>query len=87
MTEFTTKIESRFLDKKEMKKLAAKIKTVYKSAVETVSMWKCLGEEGEIISKGFVLFRKIGPKDAGKFPPTRKLVTVLKYKKRIGEEN
>ena len=84
--EFTTKIESKFVDKKEMKKLAAKIKTVYKGAVETASVWKCLSEEGEILSTGYVLFRKVGPRDAGKIPPGRKLVTVLKYKKRFGDE-
>jgi hypothetical protein len=70
-----------------MKAFAVKIKNVYKGAVETVSIWKCLSEDGEILSRGFVLFRKIGPKDSGKFPPGRKLVTVLKFKERLATEN
>jgi hypothetical protein len=52
-------------------------------------VWKCIGDQDKVLSTGFVLFRKITQKekDSGKFPPERKLVSVLKYKKRFtGEE-
>jgi hypothetical protein len=86
ITEFKTKLDSKFLDRKNMKQMASKFKTISKTTVEACSVWKALdGDNGELRSSGFVLFRKVTAKDADKYPG-RKLVTILKYKARLSDD-
>ncbi len=81
--EFTTKLESKFLDKIEMKAIQPKIKAIHKGPIESVSVWKSKDKENdELVSEGFVLFRKVTPKDK---LPGRKLIAVLKFKCRLSD--
>lgn len=81
--QYKTKLESKFLDKKQMKTIAPKIKALTKSTVESISLWKALDiDNGELSSFGFVLFRKATAKD----PPGRKLMAITKYKARLSNE-
>ena len=66
-----------------MKTILPKLKTISKSAIEAVSVWKALDlETSELASYGFVLFRKATVKD----PPGRKLIALSKYKARLSTE-
>lgn len=65
-----------------MKTILPKLKTVSKSAIEAVSVWKALDlETSELVSYGFVLFRKATSKEPG-----RKLIAINKYKARLSTE-
>ena len=83
-SEFSTKLESKFLDKKQMKEVALKIKHLSKTKIEAVSVWRALdGDNGELRSNGFVIFRKVLPKDK---MIGRKLIAVLKFKCRLADD-
>jgi len=51
--------------------------------VETASHWQLKNQEGTTLSEGFNLFRKATKKDA----TDKKLISVLKFKHRRGDES
>ena len=79
--DFSTKLESNFIEKTELLKMLPKIKTIYNGNVETMSVWKALDKEtNEVQCQGFVLFRKVTPKDK---LLGRKLLAVMKFKTKL----
>lgn len=66
-----------------MKTVLPKMKNITKSKIESISVWRALDKDNEMVSSGFCWFRKVTPKDKlfG-----RKLICLGKFKCRLSDD-